>query len=870
MIEDSSRTQPPPEVRAEAGARLRAAFDNASTGLTVVDDSGRYVEVNRAFAELLGYRVDELLGRHFGEVTLAGEHDSDVAMMGELISGTRRSVVREKQYRHRDGTLLVALVSSYLVQQGDDTSWQLLSTIESLTEERAAQQRLIETRTAADGIVTLDDTGIVVAWNHGAERVFGHPAADMLGRPLDRLVPPRLRAAYAARLGGLLAGDDSLLGRTVEVAARHADGRELLTELSLSTWQHDGHPRFTAIARDVTVKRRAEQAAALIRHAAVTANSANSFIEAAAEVVRQVCTRLGWLAGQAWTAGGGPVVWHVGDHPHATPGPASGCGLRLLAERGSAPTEQQLAFGAVARVSGPEGLRQMGPAVPECGIGFAVAVPVLAGGEVTGMLGFYLPADCPAPEHDLIQALEQIGLALGRVVERQRTSEALAWQATHDPVTDLANRRLLLDHIRRIRQADGRQAALLLINLDRFRLINDALGYALGDQVLRLAGDRLRAAVGAEDLVARLSADEFVVVATMPGTPSPAGSPFLPLADRLLHELRQPLAIGGHELMLRASVGIRAVTGDDPDHFPAAVLRDADAALRQAKNRGKDQVVVFDGAMAGTAKRRMDDEIALARAITDEQLVLHYQPIIALDTGRPVGAEALVRWHRPGHGMQAPDRFIPMAEESGLIVDLGRWVLHQACRDAAGWPHQAPIMADASVSVNVSARQLTHPRFLADLQTALAETGLAPERLILEITETALISEPEAAMETLHAVRACGVQLALDDFGTGYSSLSYVQKLPATILKIDKSFVDPISGPGAGTALSEVVVKLAEAIGMRTVAEGVESPEQATALRLLGCHRGQGYTWSRPVPNAELREVAMRLAGVAGLPRSAT
>ncbi|GIE60059.1 sensor domain-containing protein [Actinoplanes octamycinicus] len=862
MIEDSSVAH---NARAQAGAWLRAAFDHASTGLTIVDDSGQYVEVNRAFADLLGYRVDELLGRHFSEVTLAGEHDSDVAMMGDLISGARRSVVREKQYRHRDGTLLVALVSSYLVRPETGPSWQLLSTIESLSEERAAQQRLLETRTAGDGIITIDDTGIIVAWNRGAERLFGHPATDMLGSPLDGLVPPRVRETYAAHLQDLLAGGGALLGRTVEVAARHADGRELLTELSLSTWQHDGHARFTAIARDVTVERRAEQAAALIRHAAVTANSANSFVEAAAEVVRQVCARLGWRAGQAWTAGGGPVAWHVTDHQHASP--ESGCALRQLAGEDSAPTPQQLPLDAVARVvSDPAGLGPMGPAVWECGIGSAMAVPVLAGGEVTAMLGFYLPTGSAAPEHDLVQALEQVGLALGRVVERQRTSEALAWQATHDPVTDLANRRLLLDHIRRTRQADGRQAALLLINLDRFRLVNDALGYAIGDQVLRLVGERLRAAVGAEDLVARLSADEFVVVAAI--SCGPDGAPLL--AERLLLDLREPLIIGGHELVLRASVGIRAVTCDDPEHFPAGVLRDADAALRQAKSRGKDQIVVFDAAMAGSAERRMNDEIALARAITENQLMLHYQPIIALDTGRPVGAEALVRWHRPGQGMQPPDRFIPMAEESGLIVDLGRWVLQQACRDAAAWPHEAPIMAEATVSVNVSARQLTHPRFLADLRAALTDSGLPPERLILEITETALISAPEAALETLHAIRSCGVQLALDDFGTGYSSLSYVQKLPATILKIDKSFVDPVSGPGTGTALSEVVIKLAEAIGMRTVAEGVESPEQASALRQLGCHRGQGYTWSRPVPNTDLQAVAMRLCDVGKVPQASS
>ena len=200
-----------------------------------------------------------------------------------------------------------------------------------------------------------------------------------------------------------------------------------------------------------------------------------------------------------------------------------------------------------------------------------------------------------------------------------------------------------------------------------------------------------------------------------------------------------------------------------------------------------------------------------------------------------------------------PDRFIPLAEDSGLIVDLGRWVLRQACRDAAGWPVTVPAMAGASISVNVSARQLTHPRFVADVDAALTDSGLEPHRLILEITESALIREPDAVIDTLHAVRARGVQIALDDFGTGYSSLSYVQKLPATILKIDKSFVDPIADSATGTALSEVVIKLAAAIGVQTVAEGVERPEQVAALRELGCDRGQGYAWSRPVPQDQLR-----------------
>ncbi|MBA3800091.1 MAG: EAL domain-containing protein, partial [Geodermatophilaceae bacterium] len=301
-------------------------------------------------------------------------------------------------------------------------------------------------------------------------------------------------------------------------------------------------------------------------------------------------------------------------------------------------------------------------------------------------------------------------------------------------------------------------------------------------------------------------------------------------------------------------------------HDPASVLREANQALHQAKRRGKGRVEIFDSALRNDAAQRLRDETDLEQAISTGQFALHYQPIIDLNTAELTGAEALVRWHRPNHGMILPTHFIPLAEESGLIVDLGRWLLRRACTDAAQWSRTAPALADSTVSVNVSARQLIHPRFTHDVRAALLDADLPAHRLSLEVTESILIEETDPTVAILTALRADGVRIALDDFGTGYSSLSYLQRLPVDTLKIDKSFIAPIRGPAEGTALSEVVLKLAQALDLRTVAEGVETTAQATALRQMGCEWAQGFALAPPVPLAEL-EAACETATRAVLSR---
>jgi EAL domain-containing protein (putative c-di-GMP-specific phosphodiesterase class I) len=326
--------------------------------------------------------------------------------------------------------------------------------------------------------------------------------------------------------------------------------------------------------------------------------------------------------------------------------------------------------------------------------------------------------------------------------------------------------------------------------------------------------------------------------------------PALAAGRRVLAALSGPLQVGGQRLPIAASVGVCVVDAEHAavSHYPAAVLRDADAALRVAKREGKGRVAVFDNAMRTDALQRLSDETDLAAAISDGGLELHYQPVVELrPAGRPAPRLSSGGGGR-GHGLVRPDLFIPLAEECGLIVDLGRWVLRRACFDAQDWATTVPALATGRVNVNVSTRQLVHPHFLDDVRAALADSGLPVERLVLEITESALIEDREHTLGVLAALRGMGLRLALDDFGTGYSSLSWLQDLPADVLKIDKSFIDPVTGPGRGTALAEVVLKLAEVAGLQTVAEGIETAEQAEALRQLGCQFAQGYLWSRPLP----------------------
>ncbi len=437
------------------------------------------------------------------------------------------------------------------------------------------------------------------------------------------------------------------------------------------------------------------------------------------------------------------------------------------------------------------------------------------------------------------------------VTEQRRAHSHIEHQARHDPLTGLPHRAALVEELQRqlARGARGGEAALLCLDLDRFKPVNDSLGHAAGDEVLRVVAARLRQCVRQSDLVARLGGDEFAVVQA--GVDQPVAS--TALARRIVAALAQPIDIDGHPVHIGSSIGIAVAPFDGAD--PDRLLRSADLALYRAKEDGRGTFRYFEPEMDARVQARRGLEADLRRALDAGEFELAYQPQVALDGRRVSGVEALLRWRHPARGGVSPADFIPLAEETGLIVPIGRWVLQRACADACAWP------ADVRVAVNVSAVQLRRGSLLQDVEAALADSGLPPQRLEIEITESAMLHDTQGVIGTLAALRALGVQVAMDDFGTGYSSLSYLRSFPFDRIKIDRSFVADAAHDPEALSIIRAVTGLGRSLRMATTVEGVETAEQLRIVSAEGCSEVQGYLFSKPRPAAEVPGLIERLAG---------
>jgi diguanylate cyclase (GGDEF)-like protein len=490
------------------------------------------------------------------------------------------------------------------------------------------------------------------------------------------------------------------------------------------------------------------------------------------------------------------------------------------------------------------------------GMRSAMAAPLSRDGEVVGSLivcssqpRHYSPLD----QEVFLALAEHASLALNEATTmagmRQAFDTALH-QANHDALTGVPNRTLVLERLAEALERarhHGSRVTVFFADLDRFKVVNDSLGHTAGDRLLVRVSERLLVAMREGDTVGRLAGDEFVVICEGLSDEDTAA-----IAQRIARAIAEPMWLNGRETVITASIGIAQ---SECSTQAEDMLRDSDVAMYRAKERGRSQAVQFDSAMRLHMLDRLEMERALRGAIAKGELRLHYQPIFRLDELRMGAAEALVRWQHPERGMVSPADFIPLAEESGLILPLGRWVLNEACRQVAAW--RASGHPNLRIAVNLSGRQFADPDLVHAVAEALSQAGLPADALWLEITESVLMEEVEATAETLRGLKSLGLHLSVDDFGTGYSSLSYLKRFPVDTLKIDRSFVDGLGTDAEDSAIVAAVVSLARALNLSVVAEGVERVEQVHELRRLGCDSAQGFLLGRPVPADAFAELAL-------------
>ncbi len=541
----------------------------------------------------------------------------------------------------------------------------------------------------------------------------------------------------------------------------------------------------------------------------------------------------------------------------ATRGRSAARGARLafgegIAGRVAATREPLLIRGTVEHPDAETRLPE--PPAPDS----ALSVPLIHRESLLGVLNVNAPQGTDYTEYDL-RALSLFGeqaaaaIANAQLYQAQRlmASQKL-FQALHDSLTRLPNRALFLERVHRAlgrQRREDQRVAILFLDLDDFKRINDSLGHAAGDEVLIAFAERVRSSLRATDTVARFAGDEFAVLVEEIQTQTEAIS----AAERLLEVLRSPFPIGDREVRLTGSVGIAVETPGETGE--EELLRGADTALHEAKGRGKGLVVVFERAMHTRALNRLDLESELRTALERRELEVHYQPICALGDGSPVGVEALVRWRHPERGLLPASAFVPFAEHAGILGDIDRWVLEEACRVVGSLPLRRPDGAPLAVNVNLSPSRLHDAILVREVEQVLAHTGIDPSRLTLEITEGAVLDDAEAAAEDLQRLKELGVHLALDDFGTGYSSLNYVRRFPVDGVKIDRVFIDGLSRDQGSTALVQAIVKLGHGLSLDVVAEGIERRSQVDDLLKLDCSLGQGWLFARPMSGDELAEL---------------
>ena len=785
-----------------------------SPDVVFVHQNGKLVYGNRAAARMTGSvstdeEYSQAIAKHYGRPMTDFMHPGDIPEVAERLA----QLTEQGQFFEHgevrvvalDGTVTVMEVTSVRTVWAGEPAYQVIA--RDISERRAAESasryRASLVAHVSDAIIGIDANGMIESWNEAAQAIYGWTEAEVAGMSIGAVVTAN-RTDSAA-----------VLERGQRTHVRK-DGSSVDVMVSIDPLiDDDTQPSgWVVVCTELTDARQAEagRRAAEERYEAVVASLSEGIVlfdEAGRISAHNEAA--GRILGDRLKAGnshqiftGASIAIEANGHP-MSPGMFPHARTLLSGE-----SEDDVVVG----VTDGSGRRQW----------LSLSSRLLSGaGQV----------DAP-----------MVVCSFTDVTDRKAAEAQLHWLAYHDSLTGLGNRSLFNDELERelmVSMQRGTNLAVLFIDLDRFKLVNDSFGHACGDEVLLALAQRFKSAVRGGDLVSRFSGDEFVVLCRNVHDVNVAVS----LATEYSRLLAEPVQLSsGRNVVVTCSVGISFVMRGR--QAAQDILQQADTAMFQAKNRGRSRVEVFDESLRAKSVARLEIYDDLRHSIDHDEMTVHYQPIATVKEDRIVAMEALVRWHHPSRGLLGPMEFIPFAEETDLIFSLGRWVLREACQAMAKWRRELPGAEDAYVTVNLSAHQLSDTELLDTIASALADSGLPPEALVMEVTESMLMSDTSASIAMLGGIHEMGVGLAIDDFGTGFSSLAQLKRFPVKILKIDKSFVDGLGTFDNDEAIVAAIVQLSKALGLVVLAEGVETPIQLQRVSELGCDLYQGYLMSRP------------------------
>lgn len=746
------------------------------------------------------------------------------------------------------------LFGSRKLTQGDEES---SSAYLALSENETRTRDILST--SLDAVITIDSADVVTSWNHQAEIIFGWSIAEARGRQLAELIiPVQYRKQHLDGIKHYLStGVGSVSGLRLEVTALKKDGAEFPVELTIAPIRVDGKPAFSSFIRDISQQKKA---AAQINNDYHSQRVISAVLEISTRSIpfkEKLEQSLAAILSTPWlTLQGTGMIFVAEKETNSLVMAAQhgvseknqeACGRVKYGEClcGEVAQSQQVLFKSCLDDQHSvhfDGMQEHGH----------YCIPIKSEGQLVGVLNLYLDQGHEKIAEEL-KFLDMIANTLGNMFKQQHNEERLQRYAYYDELTSLPNRTLFINRLDECIKRNQRDAdyiyAVLFLDLDRFKNINDSLGHVVGDQVLNHVAERLQHCVRQVDTVARLGGDEFAILLDDIEDISDAYH----TASRIHQELVNPLQLQRHEVFTSASIGI--VSGLNAYKVHSDLLRDADTAMYRAKQKGNGYTEVFDEAMHALAVKTLNIETELRRAVERQEFCLHLQPIISINEKRIVGFESLLRWNNPDRGMVSPEDFIPIAEETGLINEIGMWVLQESCRQIKLWNEKYPERHSLYISVNLSPVQFLKKDLITKIDGFLKSISFDNNHLRLEVTESILMENPEAAAQILRDLKNRNIRLYLDDFGTGYSSLSYIHNFPFDTLKIDRSFISKLAAGEEHVGMVKTIIAVAKNFNMDVIAEGVETREQLSILDGLGCHNIQGYYFSRPVPVAEAEKM---------------